>query len=58
MAKVERVSSMQEGLPCVIMINGIPRHFPVHEKNNKKYVTLLGKRMHEKDLPMGEEVNI
>lgn len=56
MAKVERISSMIEGLPCVILINGEPKHFPVHEKNNKKFVTLLGKRMHESDLPMGEEI--
>lgn len=58
MARVERVSSMIEGIPCVILINGEPKHFPVHDKNNKKYVTLFGKRVHEDDLPMGEEITI
>ena len=58
MARVERVSSMIEGMPCVVLINGETKHFPVHEKNNKKYITLFGKRMHEKDLPMGEEINL
>ena len=56
MARVTRISSMVEGLQCVILIDGKPKYFPVHEKNNKKFVTLCGKRMHEHELPMGEEV--
>lgn len=35
MTRVERVSSMIEGMPCVVLINGETKHFPVHEKNNK-----------------------
>lgn len=58
MTRVERVSSMIEGMPCVVLINGETKHFPVHEKNNKKYITLFGKRVHEQELPMGEEVII
>lgn len=58
MAKVERVSSMVEGQPCVIVIDHKIKYCPVHEKNNKKYIKLNGKRMHEDDLPFGIEVEI
>lgn len=58
MAVIERVSSMVEGQPCVVVIDHRVKYFPVHEKNNKKYIKLNGKRMHEDDLPFGIEVEI
>ena len=58
MAKVERVSSMIEGVQCCIIIDHRIKYFPVHEKGNKKYVNLNGKRMNEEDLPFGIEVEI
>ena len=58
MAVVERISSMVEGQPCVIVIDHQIRYCPVHEKNNKKFIKLNGKRMHEDDLPFGVEVQI
>ena len=58
MARVERVSTMVEGLPCCVIIDHHIKYFPVHEKNNKKYIKLNGKRMKEEDLPFGIEVEI
>jgi len=58
MARLERLSTMIEGMPCVVLVNGIPKNCPVHEKENKKYVSLCGKRLTEKDLPFGIEVEI
>ena len=58
MAIVERVSSMVEGVPCCVIIDHKIRYCSVHEKNNKKYIKLNGKRMHEEDLPFGIEVKI
>ena len=59
MAVVERVSSMVEGLPCVVMVNHKVKNFPVHhEHNGRTYIKLNGKRMHEEDLPFGIEVEI
>lgn len=58
MAQLIRVSSMVEGMRCAIMIDDEVRYFPVHEKNQKKYVKIKGKRYHEHELPMGEEVYI
>lgn len=49
---------MVEGMRCAIMIDDEVRYFPVHEKNQKKYVKIKGKRYHEHELPMGEEVYI
>lgn len=58
MAIVERVSSMVEGLPCCVIIDHRIKYFPVHEKENKKYINIGGKRMNEDDLPFGIEVKI
>ena len=58
MAIVERVSSMVEGQPCVVMIDHKVKYCPVHEHGNKRYIKLNGKRMHEEDLPFGIEVEI
>ncbi len=58
MARVERVSSMVEGVHCCVIVNHQIKYFPVHEKNNKKFINLNGKRMKEEDLPFGVEVEI
>ena len=59
MARIMRISSMQENLPCVVMVNDQTKHFPVHRnKNDNKFINIGGKRMTEKDLPMGEEIII
>lgn len=59
MAIVERVSTMVEGQPCVVMIDHKVKYFPVHsEHNGRAYIKLNGQRMHEEDLPFGIEVGI
>lgn len=58
MARLTRISSMVEGVPCVVMIDNEVKHYPVHEHSTKKtkYIKYKGKKFFEKDLPMGEEI--
>ena len=58
MAKVERVSSMVDGVNCCVVIDHRIKYFPVHEINGHKYIKLNGKKMKEEDLPFGIEVEI
>lgn len=58
MAIVERVSSMVETEPCVIMIDHRVKYCPVHRHGSVLYVKLNGKRMKEEDLPFGIEVKL
>jgi len=58
MARIERVSTMVEGLPCCVIIDHHIKYFTVYEKGNKKYIKLCGKRMHEDDLPFGVEIEV
>ncbi len=60
MARVERVSSMVEGVHCTVIVNGYIKYFPVHShgEHDCKYIKLNGRRYFEKDLPFGIEVEI
>lgn len=57
MAKIERVSSMIEGMPCAIMYNGVAKSCNVKcNAAGQKYIQFNGKIYHEDELPFGEEV--
>lgn len=59
MAKVERVSSMIEGMPCVILYDGKTKNYPVKcNSAGKKYIQFNGMILHEDQLPFGEEVTV
>ena len=56
--KIERLSSMQEGLYCVLRVNNKISYRKVAEAEGKKYITHNKRRVYEQDLPIGEEVTI
>ena len=58
MSKIMRISSMVPGVKCAVMIDGVVKYFPVHDRQDKLFINLKGKRCNEDDLPMGEEVII
>lgn len=58
MARIMRISSMVPGVPCTVMINGEVKYFQVHDRQDKRFIKLKGKRYKEDDLPMGEEIII
>ena len=58
MARVMRIGSMIEGLPCPVMMDDQVKYYPVHEKRGTVFINIKGKRYTEKDLPAGEEVII
>lgn len=59
MAKIERVSSMVEGLPCTILYNGKTKNYPVKSNlDGKLYVKFNGMVFHEDELPFGEEIEV
>ncbi|MBP5597950.1 MAG: hypothetical protein J6Y02_21460 [Pseudobutyrivibrio sp.] len=59
MAKIERLSSMIEGMPCAIMYNGVAKSYTVKcNAAGQKYIQFNGKIYHEDELPFGEEVEL
>lgn len=59
MAKVERLSSMVEGLPCTISYNGVTKNYRVKCNNDGKlYIQFNGRIIHEDELPFGEEIDV
>ena len=58
MARIIRIGSMIEGLPCPVMVNDQVKYYPVHEKRGRNFINIKGKPYYEKDLPAGEEVII
>lgn len=59
MAKVTRISSMIDGLHCTIEFNGRTKNYRVSSnEKGEKFIRWNGKVLHEKDLPMGEEVEV
>lgn len=59
MSKIERVSSMITGVPCVIMYNGKIKNCKVKENlEGKKFIQFNGHIYHEDELPFGEEITI
>lgn len=59
MSKVERVSSMVEGMPCTVLYDGRTKNYNVKcNSSGKKYIQFNGRIFHEDELPFGEEVEI
>lgn len=59
MSKVTRYSNMIPGGYCAVMINGVIKNQEVHaDKKGELYITYKGKRYHESEMPMGEEVEV
>lgn len=59
MTKVTRLSSMIDGLHCTIQFNGQTKNYKVQSnERDEKFIRWNGKVLHEKDLPMGEEVDV
>lgn len=59
MSKIERVSSMVEGVPCTVIYNGRVKTYPVKSnQEGRKYIAFNGKLLHEDEIPFGEEVEI
>lgn len=59
MSKIERVSTMIEGLPCTVIFDGKTKMYKVHSKNDgTKYIQIGTVLLTEDDLPFGERVDI
>ena len=59
MSKIERVSTMIEGLPCTVIIDGKTKMYKVNSKNDgTKYIQIGTMLLTEDDLPFGERVNV
>lgn len=58
-SKMERLSSMVNGLKCTVMLNGRIRYFVCKEDaRGKLYIQPEGKKVTEEECPMGEEIFI
>lgn len=59
MSKVTRMGSMIDGMYCPLMYNGRTKQYKVQSNNNGDlYICWNGKKLHEEELPMGEEVEV
>ena len=59
MSKIERLSSMIEGVQCTIAYNGKVKNYPVKSNSEgRKYIQFNGRVLHEDELPFGEEIEI
>lgn len=59
MIKIERISSMIDGLPCTVLYNGKTKYYTVKTNaSGKKYIQVNGMIFHEDELPLGEETKI
>ena len=58
-SKIERVSTMIEGLPCTVIIDGKTKMYKVNSKNDGTlYIQIGTMLLTEDDLPFGEEIDI
>ena len=59
MAKIERISSMIEGIPCTVIYNGRTKNYKVKSTNDGiKYIQIGTLVLSEEKLPFGEEVEV
>ena len=59
MNKIERVSTMIEGLPCTVMFNGKAKNYKVKSTNEGlKYIQIGNLFLSEEKLPFGEEIEV
>ena len=59
MAKIERLSSMIEGVPCTVIFNGRTKNYKVKSTNDGiKYIQIGSLFLPEAKLPFGEEVEV
>ena len=59
MTKVTRLSSMVDGLHCTIEFDGRIKSYKVQSNDKgENFIRWNGKVLHEKDLPIGEEVEV
>ena len=57
--RIERVSTMIDGLPCTVIINGKTKMYKVQSKNDGTlYIQFGTKQLTEDDIPFGEAVNV
>ena len=57
--KIERISTMIEGLPCTVIVNGRTKNYKVSSNNNgNKYIQIGILTLTEDMLPFGEEVEV
>lgn len=58
-SKIERVSTMIEGLPCTVIIDGKTKIYKVNSKNDGTlYIQIGTMLLTEDDLPFGERVDV
>ena len=59
MSKIERVSSMIEGLPCTVIIDGKTKMYKVKSTNEGlKYIQIGNLFLSEEKLPFGEVIEV
>ena len=59
MMKLERISSMIDGLPCTVLYNGKTKYYTVKTNTSgKKYIQFNGITLHEDEFPIGEEIKL
>lgn len=57
--KIERISTMIEGLPCTVIYNGRTKNYKVKTTNEGlKYIQIGNLFLSEERLPFGEEVEV
>ena len=57
--RIERVSTMIEGLPCTVIIDGKTKMYKVNSMNDGTlYIQIGTKLLKEDDIPFGERVEI
>lgn len=57
--RIERISTMIEGLPCTVIIDGKTKMYKVNSKNDGTlYIQIGTMLLTEDDLPFGERVDI
>lgn len=59
MAKITRIGTMVAGMYCPLMFSGRTKQYKVLvNSKGDLYINWNGKKLHEEDLPMGEEVEV
>ena len=57
--EIERVSTMIEGLPCTVIVDGKTKMYKVQSMNDGTlYIQFGTKQLKEDDMPFGERVKI
>lgn len=55
---IVRLATMIEGSYCPVSIDGSVKHKDVKRSSRGLYIRINNKTLYERDLPLGEEVNI